>query len=810
MGFYLGKTSDGAHVDYPAKNLTTHGLIFGMTGSGKTGLAIGLLEEAQRSGVPIIAIDPKGDLANLALAWPDLAPARFAEWLDPGKLAGGAAASELGQKASDQWTAGLAADGLGPADIQAMRARSALAVYTPGSTAGIPVSLLSELAPPPDWDTLADEDRSELVSGLVSALLALVDVPADPLQSKEAILVSTIVLDAWSRHETLDLAQLVKRVDNPPIKELGVFKLDEFLSPKKRKDLALQLNALVAAPAFQAWRTGEPLDVEAMLKKDSRGVRTSIFSIAHLDDAQRLSFVTLLLDRVVAWMRAQSGTGDLRAILYMDEVFGYLPPHPANPPTKRPLMTLFKQARAFGLGVVLATQNPVDVDYKALTNAGTWLIGKLQTDQDKDRVLDGLMSAGTASQAVSRSDMSNRISALEPRQFVLQDANAAGPVTFKSRFAMSYLRGPMTRQEIERLAAAGFYNLPAMIDLAPKKPARVARPAPSAPAGSASGSGFGETVELGPPSAPPTRPSITPTVEAGWPTDDGAPLVPGLEARFLPSSALRNPDTRALFGMSTLAADGPTLYRPALYAEAYVRYTLPSAGHIGESLDGGVVKRVIQPLPPTASAVGAWRAAEVALDRVILEVQPALPATFAPAPGWLWSPAETNRVKDIFVRELVKTQHVRVPASRAYGRFGQPGESIEDFRARLLPHAGQQMSGELAAATASRERTQATFKKKLDDMRELLQADQRELGFLRERGDTDGIAKASIRAKLRIENYKALQKQRDVFVEEETRAVADVEFRAMDKVESLSYEDLTLEPRNIQLVTFGLVWVPNR
>lgn len=823
MSFYLGKTlTDAARVEYPPKHLTTHGLVFGMTGSGKTGLALGLLEEAQRAGIPIIAIDPKGDLGNLALAWPELSAGQFAAWLDPGKLGAGASALDLGLDAADKWRAGLAADGLGPDDIAAMRKKAALSIYTPGSTAGIPVSLVSELAPPSNWSALPDEDRSELVEGLVAALLSLVGVSADPLQSKEAILATTLILDAWGRGETLDLAALVKRLDDPTpwVQTVGAYPVDEFLPPKKRKELAMQLNALVAAPSFQAWRQGEPLDVDALLARDPRGSRTSIFSIAHLDDAARMSFVTLLLDRVIGWMRAQPGTGDLRALLYMDEVFGYLPPHPANPSSKRPLLTLMKQARAFGLGVVLATQNPIDIDYKALTNAGTWLVGKLQTDNDKDRVLDGLMAASTAAgPKVSRADMSAAISALEPRQFVLQDANASGPVTFRSRFAMSYLRGPMTRQEIGKLADADFYNAPEVAALGARRPVPPARPAPPRPA-----------PELRPrPPEPPSTVVVEPgptwtaevvgpgrssgqvveiTSTSGWPVDDGAPpRVGGLAARYVPSTALLRADVRALFGLGALPAQGPVSYRPALLAEAHAAYRAPDEG--GQPLDGGVVRRVLFPLP-AAPGSATWSAAEAALDGVVLASEPAADALFLPPPAWVQSPADRERAKDVFVRDLVRTARVRVPACPPLGVWGQPGESLEAFKTRLAPKLGAATERAVQKVSGPRDHLEASFDKKVEAMKEQLAADKREIEFLMQKGDAEALKRARLNARVRLDRYKELLATREKFVDLGAREVADVEFAALDKLEACVYQDLVLEPRGVRLVDFGLLWIPNR
>ncbi|MCC6621900.1 MAG: ATP-binding protein [Deltaproteobacteria bacterium] len=831
MALYLGTSTSAPTVppaegappprtEIPPKHLTTHGLIFGMTGSGKTGLAIVLLEEAQRAGIPIIAIDPKGDLGNIALAWPGLGPAEFATWVDPAKKEGAVSPLDLGAQLAEQWRGGLAKSGLGPDDIAAMRKKSAVAVYTPGSTAGIPVSLLAELSAPPEWGSLPDEDRSELVSGLVAALLALVDVSADPLQSKEAILVATLVLDAWNKGESLDLPRLVQRIDNPPVTRFGVYEIDEFLPPKKRKDLALQLNGLVASPAFQAWRQGGPIDVARMFGRENGASRTSIFSIAHLDDSQRYSFVTLLLERIIAWMRAQPGSGDLRALLYMDEVFGYLPPHPANPPTKRPLMTLMKQARAFGLGVVLATQNPVDVDYKALTNAGTWLIGKLQTDQDKERVLDGLMSASAAGTSAStRGDISKMISALEQREFVLQDANLDGPRTFKSRWAMSYLRGPMTRQEIGRLLAAGFYNDPAVRALVPERvaapePPRAPAPIPEAsrapaPRPAPSDLVVGDVVELGPPvsstAAAPRPWSSDQPVSPGWPVGPTPAEIPGLEARYRDAAALRRDAARALFQLGALPTSGAVLYRPALYAEAHVTYRIPNQ----TPLHGGVVRRVVHPLP-TSPGSATWRSAEAALEGLTLQLDPESEATLSPPPRWMHSPADRERAKDVFLRELVRTQRARVPACPPLGVYGQPGETIEDFKSRLAPKLGQATGNAVARRAGQRDQLQERLQRQVDEMKELLMMDQRELAMLRERGDPDLLRKAELRARVRMDKFKELKATRDKFGDIAAREVADIEFAALDKLEACTYVDLVLEPSGVQLVFFGLLWVPNR
>ena len=822
MGFFLGTDIDergpsGAPVkiDYAPKHLTTHGLIFGMTGSGKTGLALGLLEEAQRARIPIIAIDPKGDLGNLALAWPDLSPKYFATWIDPSRL-DGRSPLDVAEQTADTWREGLAKDGLGEPEIAAMRDAANVAIYTPGSTSGIPVSLLDRFEPPPGYTTLPEEDKSELVSGIVSALLALVKIDADPIQSKEFILLSNILSEAWSRGETLDLPKLVQRISEPPLSRLGVFELDEFFPPKKRRELAMQLNGLIASPSFQAWLQGTPLDVDRLLRKEPPGglSRTSIFSIAHLDDTERMSFVTLLLDRVIAWMRAQPGTGELRAILYMDEVFGYLPPHPLTPPSKRPLLTLLKQARAFGLGVLIATQNPVDVDYKALTNAGTWMIGKLQTDQDKERILDGLMGAQTATTEVSRSDISRRISALEGRQFLLQNANDSRQRVFKTRFCMSYLRGPLTRQEISRLRDVDFYNAPAVKALSPS----VARPEappprPTPPPRAEPGPDVvGEVVEptlptttWTPPPPPPYQPPQAPQAPSRSPQEAVQREVRGLPTRYLPSAVFIRPEVRAALGTSVISAQGPLTLRPALFGDARITYRIDEWGE----LTTGTVARILWPLPEVPGAA-AWRVVDGALRASDLGEQPLESGAPTVLPAWLHSPADRDRVKDLFVRQVIGTQSITVPVCPPLMRYGEPGEPLEDFRARLTRPLGQAVDGALGKAQNEHDQQAAYFKRELTAMKELLEMDHREIKFLRERGDEQGYRRALDRAQLRMERYRELQATRDKFVGLAQRGMADVEFSALDKLEACELRELRLSPKGVTLGFFGLVWVPSR
>ena len=448
--FYLGKLAgpnapkEPEPVLYDSKDLTTHGVIVGMTGSGKTGLGIGLIEEAAIDGIPTIAVDPKGDLGNLLLTFPGLEPSEFAPWVEEGTSAEAVAAT---------WTKGLAAWGEGPERIKKFRDAVDLAIYTPGSSAGRSVSIVRSLSVPPPA-VMDDEDaRREKINGTVSGLLGLLAIDADPLRSREHILLARLVEAAWTTGRDVDLAGLIREIQKPPFERVGVVDVESFYPSKDRGALAMALNNLLASPGFSAWLEGEPLDIQRLLWTVEGKPRVSILSIAHLSDAERMFFVTLLLNEIVAWMRGQAGTTSLRALFYMDEVFGFFPPV-ANPPAKTPMLTLLKQARAFGVGCVLATQNPVDLDYKGLANAGTWFLGRLQTERDKARVIEGLEGASSAAgKSFDRQAMEATLTGLTSRVFLMNNVHEDRPVLFETRWTLSFLRGPLTKKQIQVLMA---------------------------------------------------------------------------------------------------------------------------------------------------------------------------------------------------------------------------------------------------------------------------------------------------------------------------------------------------------------------
>ena len=459
--FYLGKTYDLKHrkvtselLLYESKHLTTHAVCVGMTGSGKTGLGIGLLEEAAIDGIPVIAIDPKGDLSNLLLGFPELRPEDFLPWVDADEAGRrGQTVEQFAAKTADQWKEGLAAWGEDGARIARMRNAVDLAIYTPGSSAGLSLTVLRSFdAPPPALVSQAELYRERIASA-VSGLLALLGITADPISSREHILLSNILDQAWRTGQDLDMASLIHAVQSPALQKVGVMDIETFFPAKDRFALAMKINNLLASPGFAGWLEGDALDVGSLLYTPDGKPKLSVVSIAHLSDNERMFFITILLNEVLAWVRTQPGTSSLRAVLYMDEIFGYFPPT-ANPPSKMPMLTLLKQARAFGLGVVLATQNPVDLDYKGLSNAGTWFLGRLQTSRDKDRVLEGLEGASTAAgHAFDRKKMDEILSGLGSRVFVMNNVHEDQPVVFQTRWTLSYLRGPLTREQIQTLMA---------------------------------------------------------------------------------------------------------------------------------------------------------------------------------------------------------------------------------------------------------------------------------------------------------------------------------------------------------------------
>ncbi|HYV84856.1 MAG TPA: ATP-binding protein [Patescibacteria group bacterium] len=646
--FYLGRVADpssGQPTDdlflYDSRDLTTHAVCVGMTGSGKTGLCIDLLEEAAIDGIPAIAIDPKGDLGNLLLAFPEMRPADFRPWVDEGEAArAGLDPDAFAAKTAETWRKGLADWGQDGARIARFRDAVDLAIYTPGSTAGAPIAVLKSLAAPAAALRADGDFLRERITTTVSGLLALAGIDADPIRSREHVLLSTILGGTWGAGRDLEIGDLVRAVGTPPFSRVGVIDLESFYPAKERTALMVALNNLLASPGFAAWTEGEPLDVRRLLYTEAGKPRLAVVSIAHLSDAERMFFVTLLLNEVLAWVRGQPGTSSLRAILYMDEVFGFFPPT-ANPPSKTPMLTLLKQARAFGLGIVLATQNPVDLDYKGLSNAGTWFLGRLQTERDKMRVIDGLEgAAATAGGAFDRAKVGALLAGLKARTFLMSNAHEQAPVLFQSRWALSYLRGPLTRAQIQTLTAG--------------------RRAPAAAGGGSPGAAADDTV-----ARPVMQGAARPTPPSGL---ERPALAPGIPEFFA---------TAAGGAGNALASAGATL-APALVGTARVHYVDAKAS---VDLWQKIVLRAA--LPPDLPASVWENAALVGTEEPPLTRESPAGARFAPLP----SAAAAAKSYVIWGKALADAIYQSHPLAlrrcAALKLVSRPDESEGDFLVRV-------------------------------------------------------------------------------------------------------------------------------
>jgi hypothetical protein len=629
---YLGGVLSDGEVASPyhleTDRLRTHGVVVGMTGSGKTGLCLVLLEELARAGVPVIAIDPKGDLGNLGLLFPELRGEDFAPWVegdDPAAIA-------------DRWRKGLGEWGLQPEQLAALKSQLALSVYTPGSEAGQPIDVLGSFRRPADG---ADEDaRRTVVAACVSGLLGLVGRKSDPIRDPAHIVLSQILDAAWTAGTDPTLEEIILQLVDPPFAKVGVFPLDRFFPPDDRMDLAMTLNGILAAPSFAAWTEGAPLDVAQMLAPPAEAggrTRVSVITLAHLAEGQRSFFLSLLLGQLQAWSRSQPGTDGLRALLFFDEAAGYLPPHPANPPTKAPLLTMMKQARAVGLGVVLATQNPVDLDYKALSNAGVWAIGRLQTPQDRDRLLKGL----------GRPELHDVVEALDKRQFLIHDAAEDQPSVIQSRWAMCYLRGPFTSAEIARLPRDETFATPPLAAPAPRPAAPVPFAAPvAAPAPS---------VDDGLLPAPPPVPGDT------WFLDPRVAFSERLAGAFDPWVEAARPD-------------GKIAWRPALYADLDLRFDEDKAGFFLDHRE----RRVW--FPVQEGAPGESRPA--AVEPGDLLARPDQPGRYHALPAWMDEAKELKALQRQVTDDVYRSETRGMFVHKKLKCYGKPGEAREDFERR--------------------------------------------------------------------------------------------------------------------------------
>ncbi|MDF1842365.1 MAG: ATP-binding protein [Rubripirellula sp.] len=630
--FYLGRQYDLEQSElrdellmYDAKDLCTHAMCVGMTGSGKTGLCISLLEEAAIDGIPAICVDPKGDLANLLLTFPDLQPTDFKPWLEEGEAnRKGVSLDQLAADKADSWREGLASWGQSPERIAKLRDAADIAIYTPGSNIGLPLTVLKSFDAPAEEARDDNELIGDRVTGAVSGLLTLMGINADPMTSPEHILISSVLRHQWVEGKNVEIGQLIRLIQRPPLKRVGVVDVDSFMSPEDRGKLAMRLNNLLASPAFAAWLEGEPLSIKKLLYTPEGKPRISILSIAHLDDNERMFFVTILLNELLAWVRTQRGTSSLRAMFYMDEVAGYFPPV-KNPPSKPPMLTLLKQARAFGLGITLATQNPVDLDYKGLSNIGTWFLGRLQTERDKARVLEGLEGASNqVGQPFDRGRMEKILAGLGKRVFLMNNVHDGFTTIFQTRWAMSFLAGPLARGQISRL-------------MEPRKAASKQQSA---------------TLEGTTDSTSPIEPVVK------------RPIIPaGVEERFVCADRLPEKEAKLI-------------YRPALYAEGTLHFIRASAD-LDQWQEVRWLVSVDRGVPPDVWGGGAALAGHVDFQN-----EPEEGYSFGTLPDELTSKSKLRSYRMQFKDYLYRNNCVTLyksPAAKGYAPVGDEDDAHAYF-----------------------------------------------------------------------------------------------------------------------------------
>ncbi len=778
----------GDEVRIGTDKFTTHGVIVGMTGSGKTGLGVVLIEEVLSAGLPALVIDPKGDLTNLCLTFPGLQPTDFRPWIDEAQAkAAGLTPDEFAQQQSELWTKGLLGWGLTAQNIANLRNSTDFTIYTPGSQSGVPVNIVGSLQVP---DDISDaEVVGDEIEGYVSGLLGLVGIQADPLSSREHILLSNLIHHSWTNGHALDLATLVGLVGNPPIRKLGVFELDQFFPPNDRMALAMKLNGLLASPSFAAWAEGPPLDIQSMLYTPDGKPRCAIVTTSHLSDEERQFVTSQMLSKLVTWMRRQSGTTDLRAMLYMDEVAGYLPPT-ANPPTKKPIMTLMKQARAFGVGVVLSTQNPVDIDYKALSNAGTWMIGRLQTDRDKMRLLDGL---STASGGVDVAEVDNIISGLGKREFVLRRAGKDTTEVFTTRWAMSYLRGPMTRDQISELMAA---------------------------------------VRLRAGSATPTAGDETAAGTAG----EAQPGLADDETTVMPDVAdsipVRWVDTAAPWLADVGGDSRGKRLEPAIVARVQLRYDEAKADLIHDEQ----FECVISPLGET---VDVTRAVAVDYDDRDLRLDSPTGSVYVMGGARLTNKTFFSGVERDLKDHLVRNRTIDLLVNNELKLYSRPGETPETFEIRSLKVADDAADAEIA-------KLRDNYEAKVNKLRDQIEAAEDRVDVLEEqssgkrhsellstagsilggllggkrsrrgllgklgtaanrRGTTKATEQRLDAAENKVERMQKSLQELELDLEEE---VAEIDARWMGFAKEITTVKIPLEKTDVQITQLALAWLP--
>ena len=795
--YFLGKVFDPKTktlTDDPVllepSNLTTHCVVTGMTGSGKTGLCIGLLEEAALHNTPAIIIDPKGDLTNLVLHFPNQQPADFEPWIDPEVARQeGKTVAQMAEETAARWKKGLADWGMGAEQLQELADAAEYAIYSPGSNAGFPVNILSSFEVPSlSWEDYAEVLR-ERISTTITAILGLIGITnIDPLRSREHILLSNLIENAWVNGNSLTLTDLILQVQNPPLERLGAFPMDSFFPEKDRFELAILLNNFLASPSFQVWQQGQPLDIQQLLYTKDGRPRHSIFYLAHLSENERMFFVTLLFAAVESWMRGQRGTGNLRAILYFDEIMGYLPPV-ANPPSKTVMLRMLKQARAFGVGLLLATQNPVDVDYKALSNAGTWMIGRLQTEQDKNRLLDGLTSAGGTTDIGTLDKM---ISGLGKRIFLLHSVYKSAPVLFNTRWAMNYLAGPMTRDQ-----------LPAANALAGAIPAY-------------KGSTTGDGRSTG-------RPATSIRDTSGL--SNSRPAIPGDIAEYYVPNNLGISEAAANAGLSGVGSEG-LVYRPGIIAQAEVRY-------LSRQYNLEHTRKTSAILEDPGSGLIRWENLLTGeFDKHHLDIQPLPKTQYHPVPSWLADPKRVDAIKKDFLDWIYRSGGLKLFTNAKLKLYGESGMSESDFRAKSKKAVEDAVKIEIAKAVSTLDTKIAAMERKVESQQlDVKAADssvkQRRLETLatggsavigmlsgRKRSITSTLSKNRMAsaAKDRLDAEETTLKQYMMQLEDLKKSKFEVENEVRAKWEGIAEEisEITIKPTKSDIFSdiFAVAWLP--
>jgi hypothetical protein len=814
--FYLGRIFDAQQSKateqillYEPADLTTHAVVVGMTGSGKTGLCIDLLEEAALNNIPALMIDPKGDMTNTLLHFPDLLPQDFQPWVNPDQARrAGKTVEQAAADASQLWKQGLTDWGIDTARIMKLKDSAHFAVFTPGSDAGIPVNILASLkAPSLPWESNKETLR-EKISGTVTALLGLVGLQdIDPVRSREHILLSNIFENAWKQGKDLDLGELILQAQSPPFTKLGVFDVNTFFPEKDRFALAMMLNNILAAPAFQVWIEGQPLDIPSLIYTPDGKIRHSVFYISHLSDSERMFFVTLLYSAVETWMRSQTGTTTLRALVYFDEIFGYLPPV-ANPPSKQPMLRMLKQARAFGVGQVLVTQNPVDVDYKALSNAGTWMIGKLQTDQDKQRLLDGLDSAMAGS--LNRAEYDRLISTLGKRVFLLHNVNAKGPVLFQTRWAMNYLTGPLTRTQIPELNKLAEASMPA-----PSSAATISQPS--------------DTMEQG--AAPQTPQSVPDTVgKTRVEFSSTRPTIPsGIDEYFLPNN-LTSSQAFKVAGREypTEAVSQGLIYRPVILSQASARLV-----NLKYKLDIDVYKTSLVENPDRRGVI-RWDNFPIdRIDPTKFDQTPAPQARYAPPEAPLNDVKLMNSLQKDFLEWVYRTSEVMIRANEDLKLYASPETTEGEFRTQCANAARQECEADIKKTSTTFDTRLRTLNEKLDREERELDQDKSELssrkleeagnvaetvaglfGLGRKRSISSSLSKRRMTSQAKsdvdesVEAIKDIQDQIAVIESEKAAALEALNDKWGEIANQITEIPISAQKNDIHLDYFGVAWMP--